>query len=108
MGEIMKEVIASRILYCQLEGKREEVVVRFGIPLQENEYSICEYEILIAGNSEAYQIIGSDSVHALQLAMFMVGSALQSIQGASNWSWNGEPHTGLPSSLDHPILGLRS
>ena len=104
---MMKESIASRVLHCQLAGKSEEVIVRFSIPRQENDYFTCEYEVSVAGESEAYQIIGCDSVHALQLAMFMVGSALQSIHGASDWSWNDEPHTGFPTSLDQPILGLR-
>jgi hypothetical protein len=102
----MMEVIASRTLSCELAGKSEEVVVRFGKPIQENGYFTCEYEIVIAGESEAYQIIGIDGVHALQLAMFMAGSALHFNQAASGWNWNGEPRTGLPSSLDEPILGL--
>jgi hypothetical protein len=96
----MKEAVALREMSCERAGKREEVVVRFGRPFQENDYFICEYEIVISGELEAYQIIGIDSVQALQLAMFMAGSALQSTHGASNWSWNGEPRTGLPSSLD--------
>jgi hypothetical protein len=94
-------------LHCQLAGKTEEVIVSFGIPRQETDYCTCEYKISIAGESEAYQIIGSDSVHALQLAMFMVGSALQAMQGASDWRWNDVPYTGFPTSLDQPILGLR-
>jgi hypothetical protein len=103
---MMNEVIASRTLYCIIEGKSEEVIARLGRPLQENDCFICEYEISMAGTSEAYQIIGLDSVHALQSAMFMIGSALQSIHGASSWSWNGEPYTGFPTSLDK-VLGLR-
>jgi hypothetical protein len=100
--------IANRVLHCQIEGKSEEVVVRLGLPLQEDEHFTCEYEISIAASSKAYQIIGRDSIHALQLAMFMVGSALQSVQGATNWIWNDEPYTGFPASLDQPIVGLRS
>ena len=107
MSGEMKESIASRVLRCELAGKSEEVTVRFGVPRQEDDYFTCEYEISIAGEIEAYQIIGSDSVHALQLAMFMAGSALRSIPGATGWSWNGEPYIGLPASLDEPILGLR-
>jgi hypothetical protein len=98
--------VASRVLRCQLAGKSEEVTVRFGVPKQEKDYFTCEYEISIAGDSDTYECTGFDSVHALQLAMFMVGSALQSIHGANNWSWNDEPHTGFPTSLDQPILGL--
>jgi hypothetical protein len=105
---MIENPIASRVLSCQLSGKSAEVIVRFGRPTQENDQFICEYEISVAGNSEAYQIIGHDSVHALQLAMFMVGSALQSIHEASNWVWNDESRTGFPTSLDQPILGLRS
>jgi hypothetical protein len=75
--------------------------------MEANDYFTCEYEISVAGNSEAYHSTGLDSIHALQLAIFMVGSALQSIPGASNWSWNDEPHTGFPTSLDQPIVGLR-
>jgi hypothetical protein len=104
---MIKKPIASRVLRCQLSGKSAEVIVRVGRPMQENDYFTCEYEISVAGHSEAYHIIGLDSIHALQLAMFMVGSALQSIPGASNWSWNDEPHTGFPTSLDQPIVGLR-
>src|ERR1700730_9071563 len=102
---MIEKPIASRVLRCQLSGKSAEVIVRFGCPKQENDYFTCEYEISVPGDSQAYQIIGLDSIHSLQLAMFMVGSALQSIQGASNWSWDDEPHTGFPTSLDQPILG---
>jgi hypothetical protein len=105
---MIKKPIASRILNCQIEGKREEVIVRLGHPKQEIDHFTCEYEISFVGGREAYQIIGRDSIHALQLAMFMVGSALQSIHGASNWRWNDEPYTGFPTNLDQPIVGLRS
>lgn len=104
---MIQNPIASRVLHCQIEGKTEEVIVRLGSPRQEEDYFTCEHEISIAGRSEAYQIIGLDSIHALQLAMYMVGSALQSIPGATNWSCNGEPYTGFPTSLDEPIVGLR-
>lgn len=97
---MIKKPIASRVLHCQLAGKSEEIIVRLGTPTQENDHFICEYEISVAGQSETLQIIGLDSIHTLQLAMFMVGSALQSIQGATNWSWNGEARTGFPTSLD--------
>lgn len=99
--------IASRVLHCQMEGKGVEVIVRLGAPMDDDALSTCEYEISIAGRREAYQIVGRDSIHALQLAMFMVGSALQSLRGASNWSWNDEPYIGFPSSLHEPIVGLR-
>jgi hypothetical protein len=101
----MKKAVAFREMSCERAGKRENVVVRFGCPFQENDYYICEYEITISGESEAYHIIGIDSLQALQLAMFMAGSALESTHGTSNWSWNGEPRTGLPSSLSQPIFG---
>jgi len=97
---MIKDSIASRVLHCQLAGKSQEVIVRFGIPRQEKDYFTCEYEISVAGESEAYQIIGIDSVQALQLAMFMVGSALKSMHGASDWSWNAEPDTGFPTSVE--------
>lgn len=103
-----KKFIASRVLHCQIEGKSEEVIVRLGLPMQEDDYFTCEYQISVAGRSEAHQIIGLDSIQALQLAMFMVGSALQSMPGATNWSCNGKPYTGFPTSLDQPIVGLRS
>jgi hypothetical protein len=100
--------IASRVLSCQIDGKTEEVLIQLGHPMQADDHFTCEYEISVAGRSEAYQIIGRDSIHALQLTMFMVGSALQSIHGASDWSWNDEPYTGFPTSLSQPIVGLRS
>jgi hypothetical protein len=98
---MLKDSIASRVLHCQIDGKKEEVIVRFGVPQQVEDYFTCEYEISVAGKSEAYQIIGLDSVQALQLAMFMVDSALRSVTGASDWSWNDEPHTGFPTGLDY-------
>lgn len=107
MGEKMKNSIASRTLRCEVAGKSEEVIVRFGVPQQEEDYFTCEYEISIAGENETYQITGTDGVHALQLAMFMAGSAIQALPGATGWSWNGAPFIGLPTSLDQPILGLR-
>jgi hypothetical protein len=59
----MNGYIARRVLHCQLAGKTQEVIVSFGIPRQETDYFTCEYTISVAGESEAYQIIGSDSVH---------------------------------------------
>lgn len=103
-----KKPIASRVLHCQIAGKSEEVTVRLYPPWQEEDHFVCEYEISLAGRNERLGIIGLDSIHALQLAMFMVGSALQSMRGATNWRWNDEPYTGFPTSLDQPIIGLRS
>ena len=105
---MIRNPVASRVLNCLLEGKKEEVDIRLGLPWQEDDHFICEYEISFSGRSEAYRIIGLDGIHAFQLAMFMVGSALQSTSGASDWTWNGEPGTGFPTSLDQPIVGLRS
>lgn len=96
---MIKDAIASRVLHCQFEGKNEEVVVRFGTPRQESDYYTCEYETSMAGRSETYAIAGLDSVQAIQAAMFMAGSALKCIEGATDWSFNGEPRTGLPTSV---------
>jgi hypothetical protein len=104
----MDNPIASRVLNCVVDGKTQEVVVRLGSPQKEEDYFICQYEISLLGKNERYKIAGLDSVHALQLAIFMVGSMLHSLPGASNWTWNGEPFTGLPTSLNEPIVGLRS
>jgi len=100
--------VATRVLNCLLDGRREEVVVKLGQPREEDGIFICEYEISFSGRSEIYKIAGVDSIHALQLAMFMVGSTLLSLSGASNWKWNGESHIGFPTSLNQPIVGLRS
>jgi hypothetical protein len=100
--------VASRILTCIHKGAREEVAVRVGQPREEDGYFSCEYEISLAGATQTYKIAGMDGIHALQLAMFMAGSALASLPETSHWAWNGEPHTGLPTSLDQPITGLRS
>lgn len=105
--QMIKNPIARRALNCTVNGKNEEVIIRLGNPTADSDHFICEYEISIGGKSETYRIIGLDSVHALQLAMFMIGSTLQSTPGASNWSWNGAPYTGFPTSLDQPIIGLR-
>lgn len=99
--------VASRILTCMYKGVREEVIVGLGQPREEGTYFSCEYEISLAGVTETYKIAGLDGIHALQLAMFMAGSALVSLPGTSDWAWRGEPHTGLPTSLDQPITGPR-
>jgi hypothetical protein len=98
--------IASRTLNCLVSGIREEVVASLGHPQLEDDYFICEYEISVAGKRETYKIAGKDAIHALQLAMFMIGSTLASLPGASNWTWDGESHTGFPTSLSEPIVGL--
>jgi hypothetical protein len=104
----MDNPVASRVLNCLFGGNREKVVVRLGRPREEDGYFSCEYEISFAGRSETHKIAGADGVHALQLALFMIGSALHSLPGTSNWTWNGEPYTGFPTNLDQPVIGLRS
>ena len=96
---MIESPIASRRLVCQLSGESAEAVVSFGRPVEEPGYFVCEYEITLAGETETYQIAGLDSLQALQLAMFMVGSFLQSYPRASEWMWNNQPLTGLPTSL---------
>jgi len=100
--------VATRVLNCLHEGHKKEVVVRLGQPREEDGCFSCEYEISFEGRSEVHKIAGVDGMHALQLAMFMVGSALLSLSGAGSWTWNGESHTGFPTSLNQPIVGLHS
>src|SRR5438270_13659309 len=100
-----EDVVAIRRLRCEVNGRRQEVTVRLGRPMPENEHFLCNYEISFPEDTESYRIAGLDGIQALQLAMFMVGSTLQSWPGAEQWHWNDEPHTGFPTRLDQPIVG---
>lgn len=107
-GELMSTPVASRILECTYKGKREKVEVHLGWPREEDGHFICDYEISLAGQTKAYKIGGLDSMQALQLALCMLGSMLDALPEAENWTWNGEPKTGLPKSLREPIVGSGS
>ena len=102
----MENPIATRVLNCTVGGKRQEVTVSIGRPQEDNRSFRCEYEISFGGKTRLHAICGLDGVHAIQLAMFMIGSTLSSLPEASNWTWNEEPNTGFPTSLDEPIVGL--
>jgi uncharacterized protein DUF6968 len=102
----MKNPVATRILNCTIGGRTEEVTVSIGWPQEDGLSFRCEYEIGFANRTQLHAICGVDGIHAIQLAMFMIGSTLSSLTGASNWTWNGEPNTGFPKSLDEPIIGL--
>lgn len=103
----MLSPVAERELSCLFEGRTEGVVVSLGCPREDDGHFVCEYEISFLGKSETYKIAGLDGIHALQLAVFMIGSTLLALPGTSDWTWNGEPYTGFPTSLDQPIIGLR-
>jgi hypothetical protein len=104
----MENAVARRVLNCTIEGNRQEITVSLGRPQEDDRCFRCEYEIAFQGRTQLHAICGVDAIHALQLAILMIGSTLSSLPGASDWTWNGEPKTGFPTSLDEPITGLRS
>jgi hypothetical protein len=102
----MDNPIATRVLHCTVGGTPEEVTVSIGRPQEDDRCFRCEYEIVLQDRTQLHAICGVDGIHSIQLAMFMIGSTLSSLPGRSNWTWNGEPNTGFPTSLDEPIVGL--
>jgi hypothetical protein len=96
----MENPIATRVLHCTIDGIGEEVTVSIGPPQEDDGCFRCDYEIVLKGRTQRHAICGVDGIHAIQLAMFMIGSTLNSLPQASNWTLNGEPGTGLPARLD--------
>jgi hypothetical protein len=92
--------IARRSLTCLLEGHRQQVEVALRQPYAKDDIFVCEYEIIIGGIGRAYKIIGIDGIQAIQLSLFMIGSALSALPGASEWKWNSETSTGFPARLE--------
>lgn len=95
----LDKVIASRLLTCMIDGQRQEVQVHLGQPYEGHGAMTCAYEIVIGDRSTMHEIVGLDGIQALQLAMFMTGSALRNMPQASDWQCAGEAGTGLPSTL---------
>lgn len=104
----MENSIATRVLQCMINGTGEEVTVCIGAPEEDDGGFRCDYEIVLKDRTQRHAICGVDGMHAIQLAMFMIGSTLNSLPEASNWTWNGEPNTGLPTSLNEPITGPKA
>ena len=102
----MQNPIACRTLTCILNGERQEVRVILGQPYEDLGTYVCDYEIALGGTLTSNKIAGIDSVQAIQLALFMIGSSLASMEGITAWQWNGDSFTGFPSSLNGPVLGF--
>ena len=94
----MENPIATRVLHCMVNGKPEQVTVNIGRPREDDGSFRCEYEIVFQGEHSKHAICGVDGIQAIQLVMFMVGSTLSSLAGASNWTCNGEWGTGFPTT----------
>ena len=99
--------IVTRLLTCKSEGQEVEVTVNVGCPVEEQDGWVCEYGVIFTGNrlNRIHKIIGEDSMQALQLAIMMLGSTVLSLEGTSDWRWNGEPYIGLPSSTKESLFG---
>jgi hypothetical protein len=91
--------IARRSLTCLLEGETRHIQVTLGKPYEESGTFICEYEIIIGGKINTHKIAAIDGIQAIQLALFIIGSTLMSLPGASEWKWNNEAGTGFPTNL---------
>jgi hypothetical protein len=102
----MENPVATRTLNCTIAGDRRDITVSISQPREDDRCFRCEYEIVMQNERQQHAICGVDAMHAIQLAMFMIGSTLSTLEGASNWTWNGEPGTGFPAALDEPIIGL--
>lgn len=101
----IEKFLASRTLTCVHDGLEEQVTVLLAPPVQRGtgEYT-CGYRIAFAGKVRTHHIAGIDGIQGIQLALFMIGSALASLPQTSNWRFNNEPGTGFPSTLDDPIF----
>src|SRR5258708_34928537 len=100
----LERIIASRLLTCVIDGRRQEVQVNLGEPFEDNGAFTCAYEIVISNHSTLLMISGIDGMQALQLALFMVGSSLRSMSHASDWRWGNQAGSGFPSTLKEPLF----
>lgn len=98
----MKNPIASRVLVCTMSGQDQHVSIQIGQPYEGENCFCCEYAISLGGQTEEYSICGLDGIQALQLATYMVSSALNNMRDAKNWRLNGEPGTGFPTEPSPP------
>jgi hypothetical protein len=98
-------VIATRLLTCKWEGQTVEATAHLGKPFEQEGAWVCEYGVTFSGVVRQHQIIGEDSLQALQLGIAMLGSLLMSLEETSDWRWNGEAYVGLPTSAEEPLFG---
>jgi hypothetical protein len=100
-------LIARRLLTFVMDGHLQEAQVGLGMPYEDNGAFVCPYQIVIGNESTGRAIVGFDGIQALQLAMFMVGSSLRSMSGASDGRCGNEAGMRFPSTLNDLLSGER-
>ena len=93
--DTLGEIIANRRLYLiDEENVRGTVSVLVGKPQPSAESSryFCPFQIIGIGNQNTHLAEGTDSVHALQSAMILIGVNLNHLNNelGGRLKWNGD------------------
>ena len=93
--DTLGEIIATRRLYLiDEENVRRTVSVLVGKPQPSAESSryFCPFQIIGIGNQNTHLAEGTDSVHALQSAMILIGVNLNHLNNelGGRLKWNGD------------------
>jgi hypothetical protein len=99
----MNEPIATRTFTCLADGKVHEVRTSLFTPVEIDGAYECRFKIESSSIDLALEvtevaIYGQDAVQAIQLAMFILGSTLLTLDKTSQWQWLGQDKLGLPLS----------
>jgi hypothetical protein len=91
-------VIAERILHGQVGGTPCEVVVRLGMPVQDEGAAkcwYCPYSITTPENERVFYGAGFDSVQAIRIAFSNIGAELASRYPDMQLNWEGSVDLGF-------------
>jgi hypothetical protein len=90
------EVVAERFLDMEHEGQTAEVVVSFGKPFFiQGKAWCCPFRISAMGREHVTPAGGADSVHAIQMAFFMVNQQLGGMARVHKMSFLGTDDFGF-------------
>jgi hypothetical protein len=89
-------ISAERVFEMVEKGQRVELRLQLGTPRSTGENFLCSVQILGIQGDKVFEIVGEDSLQALQLAVKFAGTLLQAEQEqGSKITWLGVDDLGL-------------
>jgi hypothetical protein len=93
-------MIAERALEGRENDKRCDVIVRLGMPIEDNQGAwYCPYSIEAGSTRRLFYGAGVDSLQALRIAISMVEAELTSTFRHLDLKWMGERELGFSKEL---------
>jgi hypothetical protein len=98
------EIVADRELILISNGMETPIKISIGRPYRESDGAyFCPYTIIGFGTELSRKAGGVDGIHALQLALVMIGAELSVY--SDSLRWGSSASTGFPKSIHDPVIG---